>query len=201
MENKSFISKIIAALKSDRKTTISRGPGTIEITYPAISKKDLRNNWMQIPIGAFFCLFSIFAVVFVISSFQNKPHEISHQPLYILTITLPLLLFMGIPIYFYRTAIRSLFITEKLTLHPAYFAYSQGVWGNFKEILRIPKSDLIAFKISGHPSPFHRLLLQLQSTELKNHLYVHYKKKKKEHGMPFYHPETVFDSILFFAPI
>lgn len=153
MDDRSFFSKIISDLKSERETEISHGADTIEISYPAISREDFKQNRMGILIFLFFFIFIMFFVANLLSiimkEFTNSPEQIYS----FLALFLPMTIFtLALPIILYRGLIRSLFMTEKLTLHPADFIYSHGIWGNFKEKLRVPKTDLISFSIGGNPS-------------------------------------------------
>ncbi|MDM8525492.1 hypothetical protein QUF80_19155 [Desulfococcaceae bacterium HSG8] len=185
MKIRSFFSKIISDLKSERETRISREQDTIEISYPAISREDLRNNWHSIPIMLFFSLACVIGVVLtlkgIMPSFTEMPDKTPLKEIYILLLPILIQVISGIAIsvFVYRKAIRPLFITEKLTLDPSYFIYSLGTWGTFKEIIRIEKSDLVSFETGGNSCLISRLLSKGSSSERKNHLYVHYKKNKK----------------------
>ncbi|MDY6905172.1 MAG: hypothetical protein SWH61_10845 [Thermodesulfobacteriota bacterium] len=184
---RAFFAKIISDLKSERETHISREQDTIEITYPAIGKEDLRNNRHAIPIllliSLFFVIGMIVSLTVTLSSSTGMPHETLPGEWYILLFPLVAQLLFGIvtPVFIYRKAIRPLFITEKLTLTPSYFTYSLSTWGSFKELIRIRKTDLVAFTISGNPSPVLRLMSK--GTDRNNHLYVHYNKNKKKEIM------------------
>ncbi len=186
MRASSFFSKIISDLKSERETHISHENDTIEISYPAIGKEDLRNNWYEIPVGLLFSLSCFIGLIATLTGILPSFSEISHETtpeekfalLYILFLTF---MEIAIPVWVYRKVIRPLFITEKLTLHPSYFVYSLGTRRTFKEVVRIKKEDLISFAVRGNPSRILRFIST--GSEGKNHLYVYYDKKKKKEIM------------------
>ncbi len=111
------------------------------------------------------------------------PPEIPPEEKYLLLIPilLQLLFAVWLSVFIYRKIIRALFITEKLTLHPSYFAYSHGIWGNFKQVLQVKKEDLGSFAVSGNSFPILKFLSK--GTDGNNHLYVLYNKRKKKEIM------------------
>jgi hypothetical protein len=119
----------------------------------------------------------------IASTMTDLPPETPPKEKYLLLIPILLQLIFagGLSFIIYRKVIRALFITEKLTLHPSYFAYSHGIWGNFKQILQVKKEDLVSFAVSGNSFPVLKFLSK--STDGSNHLYVHYNKRKKKEIM------------------
>lgn len=187
MKNTSFFSKIISDLKSERETQAWREQDTIEISYPAISKEDLRDHWLIIPFLLLFCGFMVFGITTTlpetISTITDLPSDTPPATKYVLLVPIALQAFfaIGLAVFLYRKVIRALFLTEKLTLHPSYFVYSHGIWGNFKEILRVKKEALVSFAISGNNSALFRFISKASGDQ--NHLYVHYDKQRKKEIM------------------
>ena len=120
----------------------------------------------------------------IASTITDLPPEIPPEDKYLLLIPIlfQLLFAVGLSVFIYRKVIRALFITEKLTLHPSHFIYGHGIWGNFKQVLKVKKEDLVSFAVSGNSFPVLKFLSK--GTDGNNHLYVLYNKLKKKgnHG-------------------